>query len=166
MTVAEFRKLPDQNPAATTLLFSAHSIPEKYVRRGDPYLKQTQATVAAVMARVRHHLGAEPLHFLSFQSKIGPVKWLEPSTEATLRQFAEERRKQVLAIPISFVSEHIETLYEMDILYKEMAENAQLPFFRVPTLNCHPLFIQSLADLVENRLRPQPQLVVKQAGQR
>ncbi len=166
MTVAEFRKLPDQNPTATTLLFSAHSIPEKYVRRGDPYLKQTQATVAAVMARVRYHLGAEPLHFLSFQSKIGPVKWLEPSTEATLRQFAEERRKQVLAIPISFVSEHIETLYEMDILYKEMAENAQLPFFRVPTLNCHPLFIQSLADLVETRLRPQPQLVVKQAGQR
>ncbi|MBX7219891.1 MAG: ferrochelatase [Blastocatellia bacterium] len=153
LTIAKMKEFPDQTPGATLLLFSAHSIPQKYVDRGDPYLRQTQVTVQAVVDRIGALTGHKPRFFLSFQSKVGPVKWLEPSTESTLHRLAEEKEQQVLAIPISFVSEHIETLYEMDILYQELAQTIGLADFRrVPALNCHPRFISGLAELVLKRM--------------
>ncbi len=155
LTIAELRKFPDQSPGATTVLFSAHSIPQRFVDRGDPYLKQTERTVAKIVEAIKDKLGHVPNHFLSFQSKVGPVKWLEPSTEETLKRFATEGRKQVLAVPVSFVSEHIETLYEMDIQYQKLAAEIGLAHFaRVPSLNCHPAFIRALAVKVQDALQP------------
>jgi ferrochelatase len=152
MIAGEIAQFPDPRPEAVQLLFSAHSIPMKYIERGDPYLQHHKKTVAAVVARLKQKLGAESPHFLSFQSKVGPVQWLEPSTEDTIRRFAAEGKEQVLTVPISFVSEHIETLYELDIQYRELAEAVKLPHFRrVPALNCNRLFIRALAQLVEER---------------
>ena len=92
-----------------------------------------------------------PVH-LSFQSKVGPVKWLAPSTDTKLRELRRAGAEQVLVIPVSFVSDHIETLYELDILYRKVAEEVGIPFYRrVPAFNCEPAFIKALADLVSDR---------------
>jgi protoporphyrin/coproporphyrin ferrochelatase len=137
------------NPDLVHILFSAHSIPESYVREGDPYLEQTKKTVDLIMAR----LGGKNPHQLSFQSKIGPVKWLEPLTNNVITELGKRGIRDVLVVPISFVSEHVETLYELDILYKKVAEEAGIANFRrVPTLNSDPAFIRALAEIVESTL--------------
>jgi protoporphyrin/coproporphyrin ferrochelatase len=137
-------------PDKVRILFSAHSIPESYVREGDPYLDQTKASVERIMDR----LGRKHSYELSFQSKIGPVKWLEPATNDVIVRYGKERIENVLVVPISFVSEHIETLYELDILYKKLAADAGIPNFRrVPALNSDPLFIRALADIVQEAVR-------------
>jgi ferrochelatase len=131
------------------LLFSAHSIPESYVRKGDPYLEQTKKSVELIMDA----LGRDNSYQLSFQSKIGPVKWLEPSTNDVILDLGKRGVNDVLVIPVSFVSEHIETLYELDILYKNVADEAGVKNFRrVPALNSDPTFIRALADIVESTL--------------
>lgn len=137
------------NPGKVHLLFSAHSIPESYVRHGDPYLDQTKITVDRIM----DGLGRHNPYQLSFQSKIGPVKWLEPFTNDVIMKLGREGIDDVLVVPISFVSEHIETLYELDILYKKVAAEAGVADFkRVPALNSDPAFIRALADIVEGAL--------------
>ena len=137
------------NPNGVHLLFSAHSIPESYVKEGDPYLDQTRQSVERIMDK----LGRKNPYQLSFQSKIGPVKWLEPFTNDVIIEFGKRGIHDVLVIPISFVSEHIETLYELDILYKHVAEDAGVKNFRrVPALNSDPAFIAALADIVETQL--------------
>jgi protoporphyrin/coproporphyrin ferrochelatase len=137
-------------PGKVQLLFSAHSIPESYVREGDPYLDQTKASVEKIMDR----LGRKNPYELSFQSKIGPVKWLEPATNVVIREYGKRGIQDVLVVPISFVSEHIETLYELDILYQKVATDAGVGNFkRVPALNSDPLFIGALADIVQEALR-------------
>jgi protoporphyrin/coproporphyrin ferrochelatase len=137
-------------PDKTRLLFSAHSIPQSYVREGDPYLAQTQRSVELIMDR----LGRRNEYELSFQSRIGPVKWLEPATNDVISGYGKQGIHDVLVIPISFVSEHIETLYELDILYKKVAEDAGVKNFkRVPALNSDPAFIRALADIVEDAIR-------------
>ncbi len=145
----EIGKFPDPNPQQVHLLFSAHSVPQSYIENGDPYLRETEETVRLVSEK----LGSlSPVH-LSFQSKVGPVKWLEPSTDAKLRELASRGVDQVLAIPISFVSDHIETLYELDILYKKLADEIGIKNYRrVPALNLNPTFINALADLVCEKL--------------
>ncbi len=136
-------------PRKVHLVFSAHSIPEKYVREGDPYLDQTKQTVELVMDR----LGRENPYRLSFQSKIGPVKWLEPFTSDLITQLGRQGVEDVLVVPISFVSEHIETLYELDILFKKIAREAGVKHFRrVPALNSDATFIRALAEIVESKL--------------
>jgi protoporphyrin/coproporphyrin ferrochelatase len=131
------------------LLFSAHSIPASYVRNGDPYLEQTKITVETIMDR----LGRRNPYQLSFQSKIGPVKWLEPFTNDVIVDLGKKGIDDVLVVPVSFVSEHIETLYELDILFKKVAEEAGVANFRrVPALNSDPTFIRALADIVESTL--------------
>jgi ferrochelatase len=138
-------------PDRVHLLFSAHSIPESYVRKGDPYLDETKTTVEAIMDR----LGRRNPYQLSFQSKIGPVKWLEPFTNDVIVKLGREGIHDVLVVPISFVSEHIETLYELDILYKKVAADAGVQNFRrVPALNSDPAFIRALADIVETAVSP------------
>ncbi len=135
------------NPAKAHLLFSAHSIPESYVKNGDPYLEHTKQSIELIMDR----LGRQNSYELSFQSKIGPVKWLEPSTNNAIIDLGKRRVRDVLVIPISFVSEHIETLYELDILYKHVAADAGITNFRrVPALNSDPTFIRALAEIVES----------------
>ena len=132
---ALFRKQPD-------VLFSAHSLPEKFINDGDPYLKEIKGTIAAITKKInmRWHL--------SFQSKSGPVKWLEPSTEHMLGELARNGTKNVLVVPISFVSDHIETLYEIDILYKDMAAELGINLKRTESLNTSQTFIKSLAQII------------------
>lgn len=134
------------------LLFTAHGLPQSFIDAGDPYLDQIQATVALVMERfggVRHHL--------AFQSRAGPVKWLEPSTEDKIGELAREGTRQLLLVPISFVSDHIETLYEIDIQYRQEAQKRGIvDFRRVESLNSSPLFIDCLADLVRGAAGHEP----------
>jgi protoporphyrin/coproporphyrin ferrochelatase len=124
------------------VLFSAHSLPQKFIDDGDPYLKEIQGTIAAVTKKIdmRWHL--------SFQSKSGPVKWLEPSTEHMLAELARKGVKDLLVVPISFVSDHIETLYEIDILYKDMAAGLGINLKRTESLNTAPTFIKALSEMI------------------
>ena len=145
----ELSKFPDADPAKTHIVFSAHSVPVSYIEAGDPYLDQTRRTVELLMEQ----LGSTRPHSLSFQSKVGPVKWLQPSTDETIRKLAREGVEQALLVPVSFVSEHIETLYELDILYRDLAREVGLmEYRRVPALNCRPDFIGALAELVQQAL--------------
>ena len=127
------------------LFFSAHSLPQSFIDEGDPYLDQIQATVRLVMERfegVAHHL--------AFQSRAGPVKWLEPSTGDKLKELAGQGHRQVLMVPLSFVSDHIETLHEIDIEYREEAHRLGISDFRrMESLNSSPTFINCLAELVK-----------------
>jgi ferrochelatase len=129
------------------VLFSAHNLPETLIKEGDPYVEQINGTIKEITKRlnIQWHL--------SYQSKSGPVKWLEPSTEEMLKRFAEKGFKNILLVPISFVSDHIETLYEIDILYKGIASRLGLVLKRVDSLNTHPLFIESLKDIVMKGLK-------------
>jgi ferrochelatase len=126
------------------LLFSAHGLPQSFIDSGDPYLDHIQATVRLSM---ENFVGVS--HRLAFQSRAGPVKWLEPSTEATIAELAAAGSKQLLMVPLSFVSDHIETLYEIDIQYKAEALAAGISDFRrIEALNSSPAFIACLAELV------------------
>jgi ferrochelatase len=131
------------NPS-TTILFSAHSIPVSLIKRGDPYLDHVKATVAAVMERFG---GLE--HRLAFQSRAGPVKWLEPSMEDAIKRLAAEGVEDVTVVAVSFVSDHIETLCEIDEQYREMAEGLGIKRFkRAPSLNVRPTFVRALEQRV------------------
>ncbi|MDD2852225.1 MAG: ferrochelatase [Desulfuromonadaceae bacterium] len=128
------------------LVFSAHGLPQSFIDSGDPYLAHIQETVRLAMMRfggVSHHL--------AFQSRAGPVKWLEPSTEAKISELASSGCTELLMVPISFVSDHIETLYEIDIQYKEEATALGIKDFRrIGALNSSPAFIACLAQLVKD----------------
>ncbi len=125
-------------------LYSAHSIPARYVEKGDPYLEQTQKTVKLI----HDGLGRQFPSTLAFQSKVGPVKWLGPATTEVLSQLGSRGVDKVLMIPVSFVSDHIETLQEIDILYRELARKAGIKeFYRAPSLNVYPKFIEALANI-------------------
>lgn len=128
------------------LLFSAHGLPQSFIDSGDPYLEHIQATVRQVMRSF-----GDITHHLAFQSRAGPVKWLEPSTEDTITKLAASGCKQLLVVPLSFVSDHIETLYEIDIQYRQEAQALGIhDFRRIESLNASPLFIECLAELVRN----------------
>ena len=132
-----------------TILFSAHALPQKFIDRGDPYLEHVQATVRGVMER----LGDQPWT-LAFQSRSGPVQWMEPDTVDELDRLGAERVPGVLIVPVSFVSDHIETLQEIDFEYRLHAEKVGIPRFeRAPSLNDHADFISALAALVRAHLK-------------
>jgi ferrochelatase len=128
-----------------TVLFSAHGLPVKLIRDGDPYLDQIKGTVAAVTAKL-----PEVPWELAFQSRTGPVRWLDPSTPDVIRKLAGQGVRDVLVVPVSFVSDHIETLHELDIEYGHLAQSLGIrEFRRSPSLNLRPGFISALAALVE-----------------
>jgi ferrochelatase len=141
-------QFPAERRGEVELLFSAHGLPESFIRKGDPYVHDLELTIAGVLARI----GGQRPWRLSFQSRAGKARWLEPATDDVLRLLARTGRKDVLAIPISFVSDHIETLYEIDILFGDEARALGLNFHRAPSLNTEPLFIEALAQLVEARM--------------
>lgn len=129
--------------APVRVLFSAHGIPEKLVRAGDPYQAQVEATVAAVVARMGLTDWA-----ICYQSRVGPLKWLGPSTPEAIRAAATDGVGVVVA-PIAFVSEHIETLVELDIEYAHLAaEIGCTPYLRAPAVGIEPRFIAALAEAV------------------
>jgi len=132
----------------TEVVFSAHSLPRSFIEGGDPYVEHIMGTIHALEKRLpqmRWRLG--------YQSRSGPVKWLEPSTEEVLERAAAEGVKDLLVVPISFISDHIETLYEVDILYKGIAEGLGMELRRTESLNIRPPFIHALEDLVLGKAR-------------
>jgi ferrochelatase len=141
---AEAKKLPDSDPQHIELLFSAHGLPKKLVERGDPYESHIRATFEAL----RDRLGW-PRTTLCYQSRVGPLEWLRPYTDDVIRQKAAAGCKQMLVYPIAFVSDHIETLYELGMQYADLARESGIADYRVvPALNEHPLLIRALTDLV------------------
>jgi ferrochelatase len=133
------------NPSAAELVFSAHSVPVSVIEKGDPYQRQIQETVALVMQQ-----GAWPnAHRLCYQSKVGASRWLQPSLHKTLRELAAEKRLDACIIPISFVSDHVETLGEIDHEAREEARALGFQNFEMTQgLNDSPKFIQALAHSV------------------
>jgi ferrochelatase len=131
------------------LLFSAHGLPEKVIRAGDPYQWQVERTAKAIADR----LGIAGLDWTTcYQSRVGPLKWIGPSTDNEIRRAGRDR-KAVVLFPVAFVSEHSETLVELDIEYRELAHRAGVPDYRrVPTVGTEPGFIGGLADLVHRAL--------------
>lgn len=127
------------------IVFSAHGLPVKFIEKGDPYAKQIEETVTLISDR----LSREGNYHLCYQSRVGPLKWLGPYTEEMLKELGEAGAENVLLVPISFVSDHLETLYEMDILYKEAALRHGIKhYYRAPALNNSPLLIEALKDIV------------------
>lgn len=131
------------------LFFSAHGVPQSYVDEGDPYKVEMEECVELIMEELRRRHVNNP-YTLAYQSRVGPVAWLKPYTDDSIRYLGEQRGvKSLLAIPISFVSEHIETLEEIDMEYKELAlESGIKNWGRVPALNTNTKFIDDLADAV------------------
>jgi ferrochelatase len=125
-------------------LFSAHSLPEKIIKQGDPYQKQVEETVKLIMEHFPKNK-----YCLAYQSKVGPVKWLEPFTDEEIKRLANEGIKSLAVIPVAFVSEHSETLYELDYQYGQLAKESGIKNYkRIPTLKTHPLFIKALKEIV------------------
>lgn len=136
------QRFPD--PENVHILFSAHGTPVDLVTKGDPYSAQIAETMELVMAR---RTKKNP-YSLSFQSKVGPKKWLTPATDKTIIEFGSKGIRQILVVPIAFVSDHIETVHELNIEVREIAEHAGITQFEVcEGLNDAPLFIQALTEL-------------------
>ncbi len=145
----ELRGFGDSEPENIHVLYSAHSLPARYIDEGDPYLEQTQQTVALIHSRLEPGYPSS----LGFQSKVGPVKWLSPATNDVLAELGRKGITKVLVVPVSFVSDHIETLQEIDIAYKDLAiESGIREFRRAVSLNLYPKFIDALAELAIKKL--------------
>ncbi|AFY35427.1 ferrochelatase [Calothrix sp. PCC 7507] len=150
------------NPDTVHIFFSAHGVPKSYVEEaGDPYQQEIEECTLLIMQT----LNRPNVHTLAYQSRVGPVEWLQPYTEDALKELGAQGVKDLVVVPISFVSEHIETLQEIDIEYREVAEESGIHNFRrVPAPNTHPVFIKALADLVLDALQ-QPSFKLSQAAQ-
>ncbi len=142
------------HPDQAHVFFSAHGVPVSYVEEaGDPYQQEMEACAGLIM----NQLNRPNPHTLAYQSRVGPVEWLQPYTDEAIKELAQNGVKQLVVVPVSFVSEHIETLEEIDMEYREIAESAGIETFkRVPALDTDPTFIQALADLVMQALRDRP----------
>jgi ferrochelatase len=141
----EFEK---QRTKIPFVLFSAHGLPVKFLEQGDPYPGEIEATMNAVAEKT----GIKE-YALSYQSRTGPVEWLKPYTDEKIKELAKKGIKNLLVVPISFVSDHVETLYEIDILYSELARGLGMNFRRTEALNTHPLLIAALKDLILQKKR-------------
>lgn len=136
-------------PETVMIFFSAHGVPLAYVEEaGDPYKAEMEECVDLIMEELERRKINNP-YTLAYQSRVGPVEWLKPYTDETIVELGEKGVKSLLAVPISFVSEHIETLEEIDVEYKELALKSGIEKWgRVPALGCEPTFILDLADAV------------------
>jgi len=124
------------------IVYSAHSLPVSFIREGDPYVDHIQETIQEI-EKLTSMQGR-----LCYQSRSGPVEWLSPSTPDMLQTLANEGCKYILMIPISFVSDHVETLYEIDMLYHDQAKDLGMRLISSESLNCDPTFIEGLKELV------------------
>jgi len=150
------------NPEEVMIFFSAHGVPLTYVEdAGDPYRDQMEDCIALIMGELRSR-GILNSHTLAYQSRVGPVQWLKPYTDEVLVELGQKGVKSLLAVPVSFVSEHIETLEEIDMEYKELAlESGIENWGRVPALGCTSSFISDLADAVVEALPTASALVTR-----
>ena len=159
----EIQACPD--PATAHVFFSAHGVPKSYVEEaGDPYQKEIEGCAQLIMDKLAADLGHANSFTLAYQSRVGPVEWLKPYTDDALNELGESGVKDLVVVPISFVSEHIETLEEIDIEYREIATEAGITNFRrVPALDTTPSFIHGLANLVQHALEG-PEVNLDQAA--
>lgn len=142
------RRFEPDRRGQVVVLFSAHALPERLIREGDPYLDQVRTTVRGVLDRL-----PECRSLLAFQSRSGPVRWIGPSVARTLDKLANEGCKNILIVPISFVSDHVETLHEIDQGYRNYALDRGVERFeRVAAFNADPGFIRAMAALVASRV--------------
>ena len=150
----ELDKLPE--PDTAHIFFSAHGVPTSYVEEfGDPYQREIEHCTDLIMQA----LGRPNAHTLAYQSRVGPIEWLQPYTEDAIEELAQKGVKDLVVVPISFVSEHIETLQEIDIEYRELAEEAGIQgFHRVPALDTDQDFIDDLALMVDEAAEAKPVL--------
>ena len=130
------------------LIFSAHGLPENKIKKGDPYQWQVEQTVKEIMSKLQ----TENLDYtISYQSRVGPMKWIGPSTDSEIIKYSKEK-KGVVIVPVAFVSDHSETLVELDIEYKKLAKKNGCSFYkRVPALGIEENFIKGLEKLVLSR---------------
>ena len=129
------------------ILFSAHGLPKKIIEEGDPYQSQVEETVSEVVAKLSR---PELDWVICYQSRVGPLEWIGPSTEDELQKAGLDK-KNVIVVPIAFVSDHSETLVELDIEYKELAASFGIDkFYRVPVTGTHPKFIEGLSKMIFN----------------
>lgn len=135
-----------ENPHQAHVFFSAHGVPVSYVEEaGDPYQREIEDCAALIMRR----LNRPNAYTLAYQSRVGPVEWLQPYTDEAIKELAQSGVKDLVVVPISFVSEHIETLEEIDMEYREVAKEAGIQTFaRVPAPDTDPIFVNALANLV------------------
>lgn len=145
------------------ILFSAHGLPEKVIRKGDPYQWQIEQTVRGIL----HVLAMDDAqHAICYQSKVGPLKWIGPSTEEEIRRAGQDGVAIVL-VPVSFVSEHVETLVELDIEYATLAQECGVRHYaRVPALGINPHYIEGLASLCQSAQEPTDAPVRSHTGSR
>ncbi len=141
-------------PRDAHVFFSAHGVPTSYVEEaGDPYQKEIEGGVDLIMSELKNLIGHENPFTLAYQSRVGPEEWLKPYTDEILQELGSAGTRDLVIVPISFVSEHIETLQEMDIEYRELAiSSGVVNFRRVRALDTYPTFISGLADLVASSL--------------
>jgi ferrochelatase len=140
---------PERHEGAV-VLFSAHGVPLELYRDGDPYVDQVRRTVQLVVGALGDQIGA---HELSFQSRAGPVRWVGPSTVETVERLGREGVRCVLVVPVSFVSDHIETLHEIDVeLARVAARSGIAELARTPSLNDGPEFLEALGAVVGRAL--------------
>lgn len=138
------------NPDSAHIVFSAHGLPLSLIERGDPYAKHMEETVRSVMQQGRW----KNKHILCFQSKVGRRKWLSPSLVETIDRLGAAGEKNLLVVPIAFVTEHIETLHEINIEAREQAHKAGVEQFEMmPAVGDSPTFISALADVVLRSLQ-------------
>ncbi len=130
------------------IIFSVHSIPQRFIDQGDPYLEQVKTSINSILK-----ISSYPRWNLAFQSRgssasSGEEKWLEPEVKEKIDELAKNGVKNILLVPLSFISENIETLYDIDIIYKKYAEEKGLKFIRTSCLNTSPKFISALSNIV------------------
>jgi ferrochelatase len=147
---AALQRFPQNNRSSVHLLFSAHGTPVSVVRKGDPYTNQIESTVKAVMSTGKFSQN----HDLSFQSRVGPQKWISPFTTDTVRRLGETGVRNILVIPVAFVSDHIETLYELNVEVRDCAmKNGIIQFEIIEGLNTSSTFIEALAQLARSSIQ-------------
>ena len=153
------------SPCDAHVFFTAHGVPKSYVdEAGDPYKEQIEECASLIVKELEKELKFKNPYNLSYQSRVGPEEWLKPYTEDVLHELGELKIKDLVVVPISFVGEHIETLQEIDIEYKEIALKSGIENFRrVKALNTYPTFIEGLSELVISCLK-EPILDLDQAS--
>ena len=131
------------------LLFSAHGTPFYFLEEGDPYSFLVSQTISQILGSLKR----QDHWSISYQSAVGPLLWLQPSTDAMLKTLARKGVEKLIVVPISFVTDHIETLCEIDMEYRHMAQEVGIKDFRMTkAIECHPGFINALADCIEKSL--------------
>ncbi len=154
---AEYDRALEETSETPRVLFSAHGLPKNVIEKGDPYQWQVEQTTAAIVER----MGIPGLdHVVCYQSRVGPLEWISPYTDEEIIRGAKRKQPLVL-VPVAFVSDHSETLVELDLQYRQLAVDNGLEeakYFRVPALNDHPFFITALTQMCEKMMARQTHL--------